>query len=82
MCKNVSFLHDVNRNRSSLLGPRLCRPLHLPVHSGPTVQMTITHRGAAAHLVEEEEEAEEGVSIPLADWCSEQNKMQQETRMN
>lgn len=53
-----------------MLGPRLSRPLHLPAHSGPTVQMTITHQGAVAHLVVEEEE-EVGASIPLADWCSE-----------
>lgn len=64
-----------------MLGPRLSRPLHPPAHSGPTVQMTITHQGAAAHLVEEEGE---GVSIPLVDWSSEQNKkkMLQETQMN
>lgn len=52
-----------------MLGPRLSRPLHPPAHSGPTVQMTITHQGAAAHLVEEEGE---GASIPLVDWSSKQ----------
>lgn len=67
MCKHFSFLHNVNRNRSSQLGPRLSRPLHLPAHSGPMVQMTITHQGAAAHLVEEEGEV---ASTPLVDWYS------------
>ncbi len=57
-------------------GPRLCRPLHPPAHSGLTVPMTITHRGAAAHLVEEEEEGE-GVSIPSVDWSSERENMLQ-----
>lgn len=64
-----------------MLGPRLSRPLHPPAHSDPMVQMTITHQGAVAHLVEVEEE-EEGASIPLADWSSEKKKMLQETQMN
>lgn len=53
-------------------GPRLSRPLHPPAHSGPTVQMTITHQGAVAHLVVEEEG--EGASTPLVDWSSEREK--------
>lgn len=64
-----------------MLGPRLFRPRHPPAHSGPTVQMTITHQGAAAHLVEEEGEE---ASIPLVDWSSErkEKKMLQKIQMN
>lgn len=51
-----------------MLGPRLFRLLPPPAHSDPTVQMTITHQGAVAHLVEEEGA---GASIPLVDWFSE-----------
>lgn len=77
--KNLCAAH---RNRSSMPGPRLSRPLHPPAHSGPTVQMTITHQGAAAHLVEEVVEEGEA-SIPLVDWSSERKyKMLQETQMN
>lgn len=41
--------------------------------------MTITHQGAAAHLVEEEAEEEgEGASIPLVDWSSERKRKKEE----
>lgn len=80
MCKPFSLSCDVNRSRNSQLGPRLSRPLHLPAHSGPMVQMTITHQGAAAHLVGEEEEAV--ASIPLVDWSSERKTNAAKTHMN
>ncbi|MEQ2180934.1 hypothetical protein GOODEAATRI_006376 [Goodea atripinnis] len=64
-----SVQNITNRNRSSVLGPKLCRPLLPHAHSGQTVQMTTTHQGAVAHLEEEEEEEE--ASTPLADWSSE-----------
>lgn len=57
-----------------MLGPRPSRPLHPPAHSGLTVQMTITHQGAVAHLVEEVEEEGEGASTPSVDWSSERKK--------
>ena len=60
-----------------MLGTRLSRPLHLPAHSSPTVQMTTTHQGAVAHLVEEEGEE---ASIPLADWYSEREMLQKPIR--
>ena len=55
-----------------MLGPMLSRLLHPPPHSGPTVQMTITHRGAVAHLVEVEGE---GASTPSVDWSSERKNL-------
>ncbi|XP_071377660.1 ubiquitin carboxyl-terminal hydrolase 38 isoform X1 [Centroberyx affinis] len=65
------------RNRSLTLGPRLSRLPRPPAHSGPTGQMTMTHQGAVAPLVGEEEE---GASIPSADWSSERERLEETQR--